>query len=167
MKQDYIIWNSEIEDVDSCDWSDEDFNEFDYNDKCNYLAEENNELLYWYRKYKLNIDVDEDIVAIAKIRFWNCSKMGYKIVGENLSKCFDVADSIIEDNVKYFCDKYNFCCTTVNHDGGKNILFRKFKKNLSETQKENFLNKVFYGKATKKDISRYTESIRNLVMDNF
>ena len=47
------------------------------------------------------------------------------------------------------------------------MIFRMFKEGLSQEQKDNFLNKIYNGKATKKDITRYTKSLKDIAIKAF
>ena len=45
------------------------------------------------------------------------------------------------------------------YDGTNHYLYRVFKDNASETQIENLQNKIYFGKATRSDITRVTKRL--------
>lgn len=44
-----------------------------------------------------------------------------------------------------------------HHDGSNSILYRYWKEGITEQQKENFLNKIYSGEVTSRDITKYTK----------
>lgn len=50
-------------------------------------------------------------------------------------------------------------CDAVHHDGANHYLYRVFKDGVSETQIENLQNKIYFGKATRADITRATRRL--------
>lgn len=112
--------------------------------------------LEWARE-DLNVLLDNDIVVIADLGLWNGRKSGYKVIESgNISDCL-VNDS---DYCEWYCDSNNFRCTAHHHDGTNHYLYRMFKVGLTEHQKQTFLSKIYFGRVTPKDITRYTKSIR-------
>ena len=83
---------------------------------------------------------------------------GYKIIGNNIANCLSACND--EDKVEWYCDRYNLRGTGLHHDGTNYYLYRERKDNINDSQWNNFLNKIYYGKCTKQDISRYTKSLR-------
>lgn len=47
----------------------------------------------------------------------------------------------------------------MHHDGTNYYLYRVFKEGASETQIENLQSKIYYGKATRSDITRVTKRL--------
>ena len=121
----------------------------------------------WNRMYEINDEYFDDeianlnirtngIIAIGDIGRWNGRVSGYKEVGDRISDCLYSEC----DYVKWYVDRYkNFRMTGHHHDGTNYVLYREWKDGITEEQKENFLDKAYYGKLSKNDISRYTQSL--------
>lgn len=106
----------------------------------------------------LNIKTN-DIICIGDIGRWNGRVADYKLIGNNISKCLS-SDC---DYVEWYCDRYNLRATGAHHDGTNHYLYRERKDNINDTQWDNFLDKIYYGKCTSKDISRYTKSLKSRI----
>lgn len=93
-----------------------------------------------------------EVLAIASLGLWNGRRYGYKKIQslENIlfSDC-DYERVFVDSNGDIRKEESH-------HDGNNSILYRYWKEGLSEEQKENFLNKIYYGKCSQKDITRYT-----------
>ena len=110
----------------------------------------------------LDIDLSADIIVIADIGRWNGRVMGYKIIGNNIKNCLFTEC----DYATWYVDRYgNLRCTGYHHDGANYILYRMFRPGLTDEQRENFANKVYYGKVTNTDIARYTVRIGDFIGD--
>lgn len=145
----YEDWKADLEEeYPNADGYDEEYRierMFEINDE--YLDDE---------RINLNIRTN-GIVALGDIGRWNGRVSGYKEVGDKISDC--LYDSCC-DYCHWYVDRYkNFRMTGHHHDGTNYVLYREWKDGLSDEQKENFLNKVYYGKLSKNDISRYTQSL--------
>ena len=142
------------------------FNElkFEYPEATKYdlydlMNDINNEYLYDER-INLNIDLHDNIVVIADLGLWNGRHYGYKEIGNNIAECL-YSDC---DFVTWYVDRYNnLCCTEIHHDGTNFLTYRVWKEGLSDTQKENFLDKIYEGKATSRDITRYTKRLGDYI----
>lgn len=110
-------------------------------------------------RMNLNVKTATEIVAIGDLGLWNGRVQGYKIIGNNVADCLYTEC----DYVKWYVDnRGDFRFVGHHHDGTNYTLYRVFKDNISETQKENFLDKLYYGKATSRDITRYTRKLREV-----
>ena len=111
----------------------------------------------------LNIELPEDIVCIADIGLWNGRRHGYKLLkSNNLADCLKFESSC--EYAEWYVDSHsNLRSRQTHHDGTHYVLYRMWKEGLSETQKENFLEKIYVGKASRKDISRYTKRLGDAV----
>ena len=107
-------------------------------------------------RYNLNKELDGKIIAIANIGLWNGRRSGYKLMGYNLN---NILDSFSCDYIKVYADRYNIHSEASHHDGTHYVTFRMIKPNLSDEQVENFLNKLYNGTHTKRDITKYTSSL--------
>ena len=106
-------------------------------------------------KYALKaLDHSNGYIVIADLRLWNGRRAGYKLA--------DYVENMLsfQDYNIYFVDRYNnFKAKQIHHDGTNNLLFRAWKDNISEEQKDNFTNKIYEDNFTSNDISRYTVSL--------
>jgi hypothetical protein len=124
-----------------------------------YAIETNNEYLD-FERLNIGMDLPADIIAIADIGTWQGRVMGYKKIGYNIKNCL----STDCDYAEWYVDRYgNLRFTGHHHDGTNYILYRMFRPELTEEQRENFANKVYYGKVTNTDIARYTVRIGDYV----
>lgn len=156
----HVIWSNINLDLD--DWRDffaEEYPEVDQDDEdalYSMMVELNNDYLDDER-HNLNIQLSQPIIVIADLGLWHGRCMGYKeIESGNIRDC--LYDS--NDYVEWYVDGYgNLRSTSVHHDGTNRYLFRTWKDETTDTQRENLEYKIYCGKATMKDISRYTRSI--------
>lgn len=145
--KEYVLLNTDLEAHEVTDetiynyWQDETFYKYDA-------------LVYTLQ------DIDAgDIVAVADLGLWNGRYNGYKEVGDisKITSCFE------DYNTLYIDGWHNLRLDATHHDGTNHVLFRAFKENISDIQKENFLDKLYNGTATKRDISRYTTAIGHYI----
>lgn len=163
--KEYIIWSNDDLDMldqikadileDNPDLTDEQAAQLAYEIRDEYLVDE---------KANLNIDVGTEIVVIGKLGLWDGNRMGYKLPRwKNIADCFQ---GTCGDYVAWFVDDLgDLRCRDCHHDGTNLYTYRAWKFGISETQKENFLEKVYRGKATRADITRYTRKIGTYVAD--
>lgn len=156
-KNKYVLW-SDI-DLDFDDWKD--------NLQAEYPDMSENELLAVM--YKINADhlgdermnldkqLSQPIIIIGDIGRWNGRVQGYKMIDSgNLKDCL-YTDC---DMAEWYVDRRgDLRCTAVHHDGTNYYLYRVFKDSASEIQIENLQNKIYYGKATRSDITRVTKRL--------
>lgn len=112
----------------------------------------------------LNIDVGEDIIIIADLGLWDGRHQGYKLLhSTNIADCLT---GTCGDYVTWFVDdRGDLMCRDCHHDGTNLYLYRAWKPGVGIIAQDNFLEKVRYGKATRKDITRYTRKIGTYVAD--
>lgn len=123
--------------------------EEDISEECNFME------TLWFDDERGNLDsVDEHcgLVAIADIGRWNGRVSGYKEI-ENLA---DVLDSSCDYERVYVDTNGDLRKEESHHDGSNSILYRYWKEGLTDEQRENFLDKIYNGECTQKDITRYT-----------
>ena len=114
-------------------------------------------------RMNLDISLKGEIIALAELGLWNGRRMGYKeLRSNNVSDCL-YSERGIAYSTWYVDERGDLCCDAVHHDGSNHICYREFKDELSDTQKENFKNKIYRGKATRADVTRYTRSIGKAV----
>lgn len=116
----------------------------------------------WYYDELANLDneLQGRVIAIADLGLWNGRRKSYKIMNCNLNS---VLDGCGGDYLKVYADRYDVKSVAVHHDGVNYITYRMLKPNLTEVQIENFLSKLASGNFTKKDVTRYTTSLRNKI----
>lgn len=121
---------------------------------------------FWYEDVKSElerVDTGECLIAIADVGFWNGRKSMCKEFN-SLTDCLSTRDDNLELYVDFNGDLRR---RTSNHDASSYVLFRYWKKGITERQKENFKCKVFCNNYTKKDIARYTHKVGIEIADNF
>jgi hypothetical protein len=109
----------------------------------------------------LNIQLHDDIVVIGDLGLWNGRYDGYKLIESgNISDCLY---SSTDYSTWYVDENGDLRCEGVHHDGTNEYLYRVWKKGISESQKENFLAKIYRGEAKRRDITRYTERLGDYI----
>ena len=114
---------------------------------------ENNRL--WFEDERENlssVDDSGELIAIADVGRWNGRVSGYK----RIKDLPDVLYSSCDYERVYVDSNGDLRKDESHHDGSNSILYRYFKDNLTEEQKDNFLGKIYNGECTQKDITRYT-----------
>lgn len=109
----------------------------------------------WFDDERVNLSSVEDsgeLIAIADIGRWNGRFSGYK----KIKDLPDVLYSSCDYERVYVDSNGDLRKEESHHDGSNSILYRYFKDNLTEEQKDNFLDKIYNGECTQKDITRYT-----------
>lgn len=147
---DGIKENLDLNDVDYSEWSEEDFYE---------------EMVKWNLEYfedkriNLNIPVEGRIIEIADVGLWNGRKTGYSLLDEhNVNACLNFKTSC-EYGEWWVDSRNNLRSRQSHHDGTHFILYREIKPEITSDQLDNFCWKIYRGKATAKDITRYTRSL--------
>lgn len=100
-----------------------------------------------------------DIIIIADLGLWNRRAHGYReIYSRSASDCLRFEKDC--EYAKWYVDSRNdLCSRQSHHDGSHHLIYRSWKEGISDKQKQNFRDKIYYGKVTRKDITRYTDSI--------
>ena len=99
-----------------------------------------------------------EIIAVADLGLWTGRVAGYK----DYRHLQDIMSTSC-DYEKIYVDGYgNLRKTESHHDGTNTILYRQWKDDITDTQKDNFRNKCYEGRLTKADIIRYTKSLGKL-----
>lgn len=116
----------------------------------------------WYLNEFENLDKELQgrVIAIANLGLWNGRRKSYKIMNNKLNSVLNACGG---DYLKVYTDRYDVKSTAVHHDGVNYITYRMLKPNLSEVQIDNFLNKLASGDFSKKDIGRYTSSLKSQI----
>ena len=99
-----------------------------------------------------------EIIAVADLGFWHGRRIGYK----DYRHLQDIMYTSC-DYEKIYVDGYgNLRKRESHHDGTNTILYRQWKDDITDIQKDNFRNKCYEGCLTKQDIYRYTKSLGKL-----
>lgn len=148
--------NLDINGVDYSDWP-----ESKFEDEMWILNRE-----YFYdEQANLNIPTEGHIIAIVDLGLWNGRRMGYKFEAEkNIRACLSF-DADCEYGEWYVDSHNNLRSIQSHHDGQNLLLYREVKPKISPEQLSNFCWKLYRGKATSKDITKYTRSIGKRVKD--
>ncbi len=160
----HIIWSNEFKEIeriqkaimeDNPDMTEEEALDEAYETNNGYFDDE---------RSMININVGNEIMIIANLGLWDGNHMAYKLLhSTNIRDCMSGTEG---DYVTWFVDdRGDLNCRDCHHDGTILYLYRAWKSGISDTQKENFLYKVYKGEATRKDITRYTRKIGTYVAD--
>ena len=162
MNDRHIIWSNMKLETD--DWRDayaqyleiNELEDSEENGLYEYMIVANDENLYDER-VNLNIQLAQPIIVIGDIGRWNGRVMGYKMIDSgNIKDCL-YSDT---DMTEWYVDKYgDFRADAVHHDGTNHYLYRVFKDNASPEQIKRLQEKIYFGKATRADITRVTRRL--------
>jgi len=163
----HVIWSNFNLDIEDC-WRDvyaecAEINGWDYDPDDDYAVYEYMvETISMYlddERFNLDIEVSQPIIAIADLGLWNGRFSGYKeLNGRNIKYCLDTFDSC-EYHEWYVDEHGDLRCKASHHDGTNYILYRTYRDDVSEDQIEEFLDKIYEGKATQDDIDAVTRSL--------
>ena len=120
----------------------------------------------WFEDEQLelnNVDEHCGLIAIADVGRWNGRFSGYKEV-RNLT---DVLYSECDYERVYVDSNGDLRKDESHHDGSNSILYRYWKDGLTTEQKDRFLDKIYNGECTQKDITRYTRKAGIGIANNF
>lgn len=93
------------------------------------------------------------VIAIGNIGTWRGHCSGYKEL-KSLENCMY---SSCDSERLYVDSNGDLWKEESHHDGSNSILYRYWKEGITEQQKENFLNKIYGGEVTSRDITKYTK----------
>lgn len=99
-----------------------------------------------------SVDEGYGLIAIADLGRWNGRFSGYKEIKQLCTVMYSSCDY---ERV-YVDTNGDLRKEESHHDGSNSILYRYWKEGLTEEQKGNFLQKIYDGNCTSKDITRYT-----------
>lgn len=158
----YLFWTSEeeekqkecirqiIEEDAIFDGEDADFSE----ERIEQRFLDDLDLFYEDAEMNLSKKLPNNIIGIADIGRWNGRTSDYVKLGNNLNEVLYAGNS---DDIHVYCDRYNVCSELADHDGSTYVTYRMVKDGVDV---DKFLGKVYNGTCTKKDITRYTKSLR-------
>ena len=136
-EQKHLIWSNF--DLDYEDWRtdlEEQYPELTEDERMMLMYDINNGYLDDERA-NLNIQLDQPILIIADLGLWTGRHMGYK----------EITSGNIRD------------CLYIHHDGTNRLLYRTYKPGVRESQIDLLKEKLYYGTATRADITRITRRL--------
>jgi hypothetical protein len=153
----HIIWSNYFLDYD--DWKadlEEQYPDLSEDERISLMYEINNDYLEDERM-NLNIRLNRPILVIGDLGLWNGRRSGYKeIESGNIRDCL-YADT---DYSTWYVDKLgDLRCDAIHHDGTNHYLYRAYKDGVSESQIDLLKEKLYYGQATRADITRVTRRL--------
>ena len=101
----------------------------------------------------------DSILVIADLGLWDGRHSGYKeIESGNLMDCFEPSRDTLD--IEWFVDRNgDLRCNDYHHDGTNHYLYRVWKDNISEAQKDNLRLKLYRGEFSRADITRSTKRL--------
>lgn len=159
MKKNIIWQNYNIDLKDYKDFLEEYYLEVTSEEEKYCIIEELNNFYLEDERARLDILLDDDIIILANIGLWDGRRRGYKeLHSNNITDCLQ-----FEKNCEYaewYVDQYgNFKSTQSHHDGTHYLLYRAWKKGVTEEQKKSVLDGLYNGTISQRTIRRYTEGI--------
>lgn len=153
----HVVWgNIDIYSKDMLDDLAEDYPELSEDELYAKLYEINDEYLDDER-VNLNIQLSQPIIVIGDLGRWNGRVQGYKMIDSgNIKDCL-YSDT---DMTEWYVDRYgDLRADAIHHDGTNHYLYRVFKDGVTEAQIERLQDKIYFGKATRADITRVTKRL--------
>ena len=162
----YILWSNLNLDVD--DWIDGikenlNINEIDYSNWSESMFYQEmvklNDMYFEDEKCNLDIPTEGRIIEIADVGLRDGRSMGYNLLDEhNIKACLNLKRDC--EYAEWWVDSHNnLRSKQTYHDGTNYILYREVKPEITSDQLDNFCWKLYRGKATSKDITKYTRAI--------
>ena len=110
------------------------------------------------------INLPDSILCIGDLGLWNGRVGGYREI-DDLEDCFYSTLRGIS-YCEWYVDAYgNLRGNECHHDGTNHYLYRMWKPETTDDQRENLLYKIYRGKATMADITRYTVRLGDYIGD--
>lgn len=156
-KDDYRIWsNADLDYEEWKDWMEEEYPALSEDERVAMMYEENG---HYLEDERLNLDIQlsQPILVVADLGLWNGRRTGYKeIPSGNIRDCL-YSDY---DYTTWYVDKNgDLRCDDTHHDGTNHYLYRVYKDNVSQAQKDRLKEKIYNGTATRADIVRVTRRL--------
>ena len=157
----HVIWSNYGLDLDS--WRDDLLEEYPdkTEDELYTLMHEINDGYLDDVRLNLDIQLSEGFLLIADIGRWNGRFPGYREI-----KSGNIKDCLYSElgYATFYVDKLgDLRCAAIHHDGTNHYLYRVFKRGVSETQKEQLKEKILDGTITRKDITRITSRLGDVI----
>lgn len=138
-KDDYRIWsNADLDYEEWKDWMEEEYPTLSEDERVAMMYEENG---HYLEDERLNLDIQlsQPILVVADLGLWNGRRTGYKeIPSGNIRDCL-YSDY---DYTTWYVDRNgDFRCDDTHHDGTNHYLYRVYKDNVSQAQKDRLKEK--------------------------
>lgn len=158
-----MIWSNR--NLDTRDWKDDYISMFglteenyDEDKLYDWMVETNDSYLDDER-YNLNISVGDEILVIGDLGLWNGRRSGYQIIESgNLADCLYPSDGCGQ-NEWYVDGDGEFRSTQSHHDGTHYMTYRTWKDGIDEDQKDDLLEAIYRGTATREGIDSATQKL--------
>ena len=156
-KDRHIIWSDINLDLD--DWREDlqaEYPDLSEDELYQTMYEINGDYLDNERE-NLDIQLSQPIIIIGDLGRWDGRVTDYKMIDSgNIKDCL-YSDT---DMTEWYVDKYgDFRADAIHHDGTNHYLYRVFKNNASPEQIERLQEKIYFGRATRADITRVTRRL--------
>ena len=108
-------------------------------------------------RMNLDVQLSQPILVIADLGLWHGRRMGYKeIASGRISDCL-YSDT---DYSTWYVDRLgDLRCDAIHHDGTNHYLYRTYKPGVRQSQIEKLKEKLYFGTATRADITRITRRL--------
>lgn len=154
---DHLIWSNYHLDYD--DWAEDleaEFPELSDDERYLKMLDRNNDYLDDERA-NLNIQLSQPILVIGDLGLWDGRRLGYKEISSgNIRDCLRDGHDFV---TWYVDERGDLRCDDIHHDGTNHYLYRVYKDNSTESQRELLKEKLYEGVATEADISRVTRRL--------
>lgn len=153
----HIIWSNY--DLDYEDWKDdleENYPELSEQERITLMYEINGDYLEDERT-NLNVQLSAPILVIGDLGLWYGRRMGYKEIASG--KICDCLYSDTDYSTWYVDRLGDLRCDAIHHDGTNHYLYRTYKPGVVQSQIDNLKEKLYYGTATRADITRITRRL--------
>lgn len=166
MSKMYTIWTNYDLDYDQ-DWKDDleaEYPDLSEDERIDLMYQINNDYLDDERA-NLNIQLSQPILVIASLGLWDGRRIGYReIKSGKISDClYSGRDDMY---VTWYVDELgDLRCEAIHHDGTNHYTYRTYKDGVTDRQIEFLKEKLYYGKATRKDITRITRRLGDDIAD--
>lgn len=108
---------------------------------------------------------DDHIIAIGVLNLWNVQKLGYKhLKSSDIGEIFDTAQG--DFSTWGVASNKDVVCVDRHHDGTNYYLYRAFRPYITDTQRNNFMAKIYEGTLKQSDIAKYTHRIGNCFLSD-
>ena len=165
----HVIWSNDCETIEALEKDIKEHPEdfvagYSKNDDFWAIAYQLNDDYLDDERANLNVEVGDEIIIIANLGLWDGRHQGYKLL--HTTNIADCLTGTCGDYVTWYVDdRGDLVCEDIHHDGTNIYTYRAWKPGISHAQRSYFMQKVFIGKATRKDITRYTRKIGPYVAD--
>ena len=153
----HIIWSNY--DLDYEDWRDDleaEYPDLTEGERIALMYEINGDYLDDERM-NLDVQLSQPILVIADLGLWHGRRMGYKeIASGRISDCL-YSDT---DYSTWYVDRLgDLRCDAIHHDGTNHYHYRTYKPGVRQSQIEKLKEKLYFGTATRADITRITRRL--------